>query len=216
VTDSAGSTVYAFTKPPVASDVADLGDGTYDGEPGYLRVGSAPYESVPLTWDAARGKWVSDKTPFAQLIGGEELMHNPVTSTTYDLPGDPPGSVSAATTARFSIPNFKHMYDAGLRPEIHMTVGMMAPSGETISARLDVKDIADGSDDNNQPIIGSSPELHSTSTLGCAVKILPWTPLELDTPPAGDDAFGLFKFKVSGGQGLVCSGWSTAWIRWTS
>lgn len=216
VADSAGSTVYAFTKSPVASDVAGLGDGTFDGEPGYLRVGPPPYESVPLTWDAARGKWVTDKTPFAEVIGGAEHTHNPVTSTTYDLPGDPPGTVSAATTARFMIPNFKHLYDAGLRPEIHMTVGMTAPSGETISARLDVKDIADGSDDTNQPIIASSPALDSTSTVGCAVKILPWTALQFDTPPTGDDAFGVFKFKVTGGQGVVCSGWSTAWIRWTS
>src|SRR5262249_13086925 len=76
VWDASGNLIYDFTdggqsvgyNPRAATTVAGLGTGMKDGETGYLRLGSDPYESVMVVWDATRGKWVSDKQPFMSLV----------------------------------------------------------------------------------------------------------------------------------------------------
>jgi hypothetical protein len=89
-----------------AATVAGLGTPV-DGSIGTLAAGASPYELVTLTYNASLAKWVS---PFA--LGPVGITSGfTSTSTSYV-------AVSDASVRRAHIPNFKDLYDAGLRLQL--------------------------------------------------------------------------------------------------
>lgn len=85
----------------VATTVAGLGTAA-DGAIGLIRVGSTPYEHLLLVYDATYAKWVSNTKEWVVDIAPT------TTSTTY--------TGLTAEDIHF-LPEFKALYDAGLRPQ---------------------------------------------------------------------------------------------------
>lgn len=117
----------------VGSSIANLG-AKVDGKTALLRAGSSPYEYIGLIYDATLGKWVSAKEAAAKPASSG----NPTTtSTTYAL-------VNTDYT-RSVIPNYKDLYNAGLRLQVWLMSDLKNSSGANTSfMALRLNELADG------------------------------------------------------------------------
>lgn len=95
--------------PVIATNLAGLGAGTYDGQPGIIRLGSDFYEEE-FTWNASAGRWIGTRTH--ELISqidtwGMDLSDYPLESIRQSWcrlrNAIPYGKSKAALTADFVI-----------------------------------------------------------------------------------------------------------------
>lgn len=119
----------------VATTIAGLGT-PFDGMTGLLRLGSTPYNFVPLVYDGTLGKWVSD-----EVWAFEHSAGYPFTSFYFEN-----GTTSYVETTCFQfIKHWKQKYDAGLRLQVAYAGTLFTSSGGT-EARMGVNlsDFDDG------------------------------------------------------------------------
>lgn len=177
-----------------ASSINGLGSPTH-GAPRMLRLGSSPFEFVQLIYDEVFGKWVS--TSFIQ--GFQTVADSDVTATSYTNTDDtlfPP----------FYVPNFKIIYDAGLRPQCLLSCNLSAhytSSSGTMRAYAQValQEFADGDTPPASTLIAHGGEVTVDATvLGAGVtdyKVSGWTAMTIDAAPTLDHAVVKSQQKVS-------------------
>jgi hypothetical protein len=205
--DSDGTLLYDLTPggdgvgftPRVADTVAGLGTGMKDGEPGYLRLGSSPYESVSVVWDATRSKWVTSTQPIVTL--GPDVS---TSSTSY-------ANVASLNSARFAIPSMKALYDAGLTPEVFVHAMMHNSGSGTVYARVGINELQSG--DAGGTVIATGGEVSVAGTTNL-YEFSGWTPMSFSQAPAKPDAVGLIQARVSSGTGTLVGGTVDGRIRW--
>jgi hypothetical protein len=90
--------------------VTSIPAGTRQGQKLMLRVASSPFEFVELEFDESYDRWVSAPVT---IIQQQELFESSVDN-------QPLTDVPAAQFPSCWIPNFKSLYDAGLRPQIRI------------------------------------------------------------------------------------------------
>ena len=129
----------------VASTVSGLGD-VFNGKIGFLRAGASPYEFMVLYYDSALAKWVS---PAVTANPGGPGTNFTTTSAAYVV-------VSDASVLRPSVPNYKDLYNAGLRLQIWFKADFQCnTTGQTAFIALTQYGYDDG--DANVALLSATP-----------------------------------------------------------
>jgi hypothetical protein len=106
-----------------ADDINGLGSPIH-GAPRMLRLGTTPYEFIPLIYDEVYGKWVS--TTLYQAFQVTEPKTT--TSTSFN-------DFATSLFPLVVIPNFLSAYNAGLRPQVamggYMEIDLVTTSGSS-------------------------------------------------------------------------------------
>lgn len=142
----------------VGTSVAELGT-TYNGKQGLLRVGTSPYDEIPLTYDSTRGKWVGE-THWVPYLAGASFESSvarwstDMTANTLNLV-----SVGGAHVSPMFIP-WDKPWSAGLVMECRWIMNMhhSSSSGGEIRAYALYKDVGAGiawSSDYRGQILGA-------------------------------------------------------------
>jgi len=156
----------------VATTVAGLGAGA-GGKVGRLRIGSSPYEFVDLVYDSTYSKWVS--APVRQLVTAASIN---TASATY---------VGSASENPLWLPNYKALYDAGLRPQLRWFGTIRNNGGSLGTGGLRIYDAADG-DTADGTNVGTA-DCVTTTSVSNTLKDSGWIdPSGLSSPASKADA----------------------------
>jgi hypothetical protein len=204
--DGSGALAYDLTpgagvpgQPRTGTTIAALGTGMKDGETGYLRLGTGSLDSVPVTWDDTRGKWVTAPQPLVEV-------HDDVTTTNTTY-----GNVTTTDAIRRPVLALEELYDAGLRPEVAVHAFMHAGATGSVLVRAAITELGDGSPGSSPVATGGEVSVTGTTNLS---RFSGWVPM--DVSPAPTQAYGLgnIQLRVTGGSGAIVGGGVDAQLRW--
>lgn len=152
-----------------ASTIAGLGAPVH-GRPCAIRAGSSPYEFIQVTYDEVYEKWISSNIWHSFMTG---LITVNVTSYT---------DLAATEFGVLYIPNFKDLYDAGLRPQIATAAAITcANSAYTVYFRSSLYQIASG-DTAYGTQLATAGEVSHTGNTTETYKFSGWTTPTVTVP----------------------------------
>lgn len=183
------------------STIASFPDSPVDGQAALLRAGSSPYEYVSLVYDATYGKWVSAAFCAAFAVKNSAIT---ASNTTY-------GNFSDAEVTRMYLPNFKALYDAGLRLQANVECQLNTGDGSTAYAQAAVYEVSDG--ETNINLVGTAGEISVAAVTATYKFSSGWQDFGNMTL-SKTAAFLIMQRKVSGNNGTF--GVPATWLRWVA
>jgi hypothetical protein len=181
-----------------AESISDAGEAAH-GRTVAIRAGSSPYEFIQMTYDGTYGKWVS-----SQIWSIVEETSGNWTDASWTL---------APAFVPIFIPNFKALYDAGLRPQVFVSSKLRISSGAgTAEVRGRFYEVSDG-DTAENAIASTSSVSNTTGTL--TYKMSGWTDPTFASPPADTHCYLRAERQVSGGATANRSDLTLA-LRWVA
>jgi hypothetical protein len=204
--DDSGALAYDLTpgagvpgQPRVGTTIAELGSGMKDGETGYLRLGTGSLDSVPVTWDDTRGKWITAPQPLIEV-------HDDVTTTSATY-----ASVSTTNAVRRPVLALPGLYDAGLRPEVAVHAFMRTGGAGSVLVRAAITELADGSAGSSLVATGGEVSVTGATNLS---KFSGWTAMAVSPAPTQPYGLGNIQLRATSGSGAIVGGGVDAQIRW--
>lgn len=192
---------FASNSPVVvASSIAGLGS-LRAGKAGLLRVGSTPFDYIALVYDATLGKWVSDV-----VLSLDQQDTTTETGTGY-------GTAPTAEWPQVVIPNFKAIYDAGLRPQFWMGAFLKGSAGGVNVFLLPGLFSFNSGDTSRTSLDVTAPELSPSGITTQTWKAIGWTTAAF-TAPTKSHVYLIARTKVSSGTGTYDNG--SIRMRWVS
>lgn len=196
-----GDTNWAAGAPVVVgANVAALAP-VRGGKTALLRVGATPFDSVALVYDASLTKWVSEAAPAVQQ---QETDGIPAGASYLD--GE------SAFFPKHLIPNFKLLYDAGLRPQVFVAALLDNTGANDTFFRAVIKGFADGDDALSAELL-TGGEISNNGTTGRYQVDSGWETMA-GSAPTEAHAYLIAQTRAETTSGTVDDG--SIWLRWVS
>jgi hypothetical protein len=158
-----------------------------------IRVGSSPYEFMQMAFDQEYNKWVAPYIWVARQHGAGPAFN---TSTTYV-------GMSYLEASNTLIPNFRALYEAGLKPQVFCS-GFLDNSGANDTfLRAGIVDVSDD-DTSTLPVsedIMTGAEISNNGTTQTWQTSPGWQDVTVAAAPDKDHAYVRLEYRVSGGTG---------------
>lgn len=186
----------------VATTIAGLGT-TYQGKAGMLRLATTPFEFVRL-WCDGTNKWMGHPIPLLNQRIGQTYT----TPITWQLG-------NAQSFPACFLPNYKAIYDAGLRPDFYVAAKVHGLPGFDFGSqfRVSIFEVADG--DTALASVASSEPVITAISASVYTTGGGWQPADTISAPSKAHAYALAEVQKDGDPALGLSvEAAAAWMRW--
>lgn len=188
---------------PVATTVSGLGGTPANGVVGMIRAGATPYEFTQLIYDSTYGKWVSQAQAILVCESVADMLVNVSTGGVYT-------DVVVTSFPRYpTVPNFKALYDAGLRPQVCVSAWMNASAANNMFLRAAFSTANDGDSSGSFSRDLTGGEISVTGATD-TYKTSGWA----DMTGAPTRAHGLFMLQYKTSTNVSDARGATVGLRW--
>lgn len=164
-----------------------------------LRVAASPHEPIQFVYDTTLGKWVSDPFP---AIG--QLESTSTSSAGYV-------DTNPERLERRIIPNFKALYDAGVRPQAFVSALLDNDGANDTFLRAAIREFNDNDGTLSAEIL-TGGEIVNNGTTG-RYQVADWATMT-GTAPTKTHGLLLVQVRCTAGTGTIDTG--SVWLRWVS